>query len=180
MFFLVYLYTLTLFSVQLILANGSPHKRDEVTTYIDRGHNPNNKIFNHYTALGDGLAAGFGLDNQIYTENDTDIYGCQRSVNSYPYQFINEFGDIIGLKTFNFPACNLDNGYNTIGNQIESGFSLSPLPRVWYDFGQPDLVTISIGVEEHNSYTQIREKCIPSLAGPSADNNWYIIGCAGK
>lgn len=179
MFFLAYLYTLTLFSVQLILAIGSPHKRDGVTTYIDRGHNPNNKIFNHYTALGGGLAAGFGLGD-IYIENQTDIYGCQRSVNSYPYLFINEFGDSIGLKTFNFPACNLDIGYKSIGSQIESGLSLSPLPRVWYDFGQPDLVTISIGVEEHHSYTQIGEKCIHSVVGPFVDNQWYIIGCQGK
>ena len=179
MLFLAYLYFLTLFSVQLMLAYGSPHKRDGVTPYIDPAQNPNNKIFKHYTAIGDRLAAGVCIECPKI-ENDTDIQRCQRTVDSYPYQFVNEFGGSIGLETFNFPACDLDQDYSTIGDQIESGFSLSPLPRVWYDFGQPDLVTISIGVEQNDAYTHIREKCIYPLAEVPADNVKYENECDSK
>lgn len=180
MFSLAYLYIITLFSVQLILANGPPHKRGGVTvdTNPSRSRNPNNKVFRHYTALGDKLAAGVGLYNPNI-EDDTN-QRCQRSVNSYPIQFVKEFGDSIGLTTFNFPACNTDSNSSAIGNQIESGVSLSPLPRIWYDFGQPDLVTISIGIEENNSLTQLRETCVYPLVELSPDDQRYTAGCYGK
>ena len=49
------------------------------------------------------------------------------------------------MENFNLPACYADEEFYKISNrQITNASSLSPLPTIWWDFGQPDLVSISL------------------------------------
>ena len=110
-------------------------------------YNPNRKSFPHYTALGDGYAAGLGLDFTPFGDDPNPK--CRRKQESYPWKLVG-LKDILGIQTFNYPAC-FEDGPEQVKDQIDhSGMSVSSLPRVWYDFGQPDLVTISAGLHERD------------------------------
>ena len=136
------------------------HRNDDAPTYPspalekrDLGYydesklNPLKKSFRHYTAIGDGFAAGLGLDKTPFAD-DTQPE-CRRREESYPFALL-AFKDTLGIQSFNFPAC-LDAGIYEVKKQIVgSGQSISPLPQVWHDFGQPDLVTISAGFHERD------------------------------
>lgn len=135
-------------------------KRD-YTGSGDFDPNPQHKVYRHYTAIGDRIAAGTNPD-RLPIENDT-MYECGRSLHSYPYTFAAEFGPHISLTNFNFPACAANTTILSIYDQLGSGVSLSPLPRIWYDFGQPDLVTISIGAMEHELYPELRAHCMDNI-----------------
>lgn len=122
--------------------------------------NPTNKIIRRYTAIGDGFAAGVGKDYPPL-EGDQD-QNCRRSKIGYPNQFVERYGVPLGITNFNFPACqNLQ-----LGDMIASigmNYSLSPLPRIWYNFGQPDLVSISLGADDDEAIKKLFEKCIKAI-----------------
>ena len=140
------------------------HSNDDASTYTspafgerdldyDEGYNlnPLGKSYYSYTALGDGFAAGVGVG---FTDlaNETE-QRCRRKQESYPYRLLS-FKDILGINSFNFPAC-LADGPLEVKKQIEeSGMSVSPLPRVWHNFGQPDLVSISVGMYERIGFQE--------------------------
>lgn len=58
-----------------------------------------------------------------------------------------------------------------------SGVSLSPLPRIWYNFGQPDLVTISLGAAEEELYPGIRANCVDNLGRLKPNDVEYQEHC---
>ena len=145
------------------LTDGSVQK-DHVPnrpSVISSNVNLKNKILRRYTAIGDGYAAGVGKD---YTALEDDPnQECRRSKYAYPQQFVDRFGAALGVTNFNFPACHksqLGDMNATVG---KVDYSLSPLPRVWYDFGQPDFVSISLGADDNEAISKIMRKCIKPL-----------------
>ena len=117
-------------------------------------------MFDRYTALGDGEAAGVGLDYPPIP-GDYEVEKCGRSAYSYPWQFATEFGPSIELDYFNFPACDEANSTYSLSDQIESGSSLQSLPTVLWDFAQPDLVSISASALSHyDVFRAMVEACV--------------------
>lgn len=155
------------------------HKRDDYPLYTGRGSidpNPQHKVYRHYTAIGDRIAAGTNPD-RLPIENDT-AYECGRSLHAYPFSFADEFGPSISLTNFNFPACAANTTILSMYDQLGSGISLSPLPRIWYDFGQPDLVTVSIGAMENELYPELRAHCVDNIKNNFKPSNpKYIEEC---
>ncbi|KAG6988838.1 hypothetical protein G7Y79_00069g096300 [Physcia stellaris] len=128
---------------------------------ISSNFNLKNKILRRYTAIGDGFAAGIGKD---YTALEDDPNAeCRRSKYAYPQQFVDRFGAALGLTNFNFPACHKSQLGDMNATVRKVDYSLSPLPRVWYDFGQPDLVSISLGADDNQAISKITRECIQPL-----------------
>ena len=137
-------------------------------------YNPNKKVYPTYTALGDSYASGVGAFERILDDNQ-DL-GCRRSTLSYPYQFQKLFGPISSMSMFNFPACA---GANPEGvtHQIEAGTSNVQLPSIGYDFGNPDLVSISVGGNTGHMFSNTIEACVLSLLEYSSDSSDYYKPC---
>ena len=122
---------------------------DALAALPRRETGPKPKDYRHYTAIGDGYAAGTGLGFKPF-DNDNDAR-CRRRQESYAYQLVTLIGDKLGIQSFNIPAC-IDDGPEQVKKQIDNGdSSVSPLPHVWHDFGQPDLVTIHAGLYERDA-----------------------------
>lgn len=138
--------------------------------------NPTDKIFPHYTALGDSYASGVGAFNRL--DGDPSAT-CRRSTESYPYQFLTTFGDAARISSFSFPACT---GADTAGASAQIGadgavVTDEPLPRIGYDFGHPDLVSISVGGNTGRMFGTTIEKCVLALFDYAWDSADYAHPC---
>ena len=139
-------------------------------------YNPTDKVFAHYSAIGDSYASGVGAFNRLPSDPSTS---CRRSTESYPYQFLTTFGDAARISSFNFAACT---GADTEGttNQIgDDGAKVTDLqlPTIGYDFGHPDLVSISVGGSTGGLFSTLIEKCVLALFDYSWESSSYHSPC---
>jgi GDSL-like Lipase/Acylhydrolase family len=114
--------------------------------------NPLSRQFNRYVAPGYSYSAGPGYGragdpiltapgpNPPYTQN------CSQNDQSWPMQL----KSIINPQEFQFSACS---GYNT--SDIRNVEILDPDSR----FGDPDLVTITLGGNNNDSFVQVVTQC---------------------
>ena len=133
----------------------------------------NTKILPHYSALGDSYATGVG--HFAFLDADPDP-NCLRTKSSYPYQLLLEHGDDLRINAFNFPACSGATTTDVI-SQIESGTGTRLQPTPSYEFGSPDLVTISAGGNDGHIFSDLIRACVLKLFDYKADTIEYNNPC---
>ena len=153
--------------VQLCFASPSLKKRDAAA---------NSKILPHYTALGDSYATGVGPFTFLDADPDPN---CLRTKSSYPYQLLLEHGDDLRISTINFPACSGATTTDLVA-QIESGTGDRPLPTPSYEFGSPDLVSISAGGNDGHMFSDLIRACVLSLFTYKSDSYEYYNPCTSE
>lgn len=153
--------------IHLAIASPALKKRDDIET---------DKIFPKYTALGDSYATGVGAFALLDADPEAT---CHRTKSSYPYQFLLAHGDDLRISNFNFPACS---GATTsdLLPQISSGTAIRSLPTPSYDFGTPDLVSISAGGNDGNMFTDLIRACVLSLFDYESDSVEYYNPCSNE
>ena len=137
-------------------------------------------MFRNYTSIGDSYASGAGdvrETGRIYLEYDPK-WECKRTRDGYPWQFYQKYL-LNDLEAFNDVACS---GANTteVGQQIDTGPSVFSIKedRLGYEFGTPDLVTISAGGNNGEVVWLIVDRCIKPLSRVSVDSEEYKEMCS--
>lgn len=136
-------------------------------------------MFKSYTAIGDSYASGAGDlrdKSRIYLDYDPD-WSCKRTRDGYPWQFYRKYL-LDTLESFNDVSCS---GANTteIIQQINTGPAVFPIKegRPGYDFGTPDLVTISAGGNNGDVVWHVVDECVKSIRKLSVDSDEYMRIC---
>lgn len=127
--------------------------------------------FRNYTAIGDSYTSG---DGDYVTLSGDPNQACRRTASSYPYQFLKTYGT--RLNSFNFPACS---GADTDGvtSQIDSGSISSSFPQINYDFGTPDLVSVTAGGDNNEIFTDTITACVVQLLFKPPTDPVYLQNC---
>jgi lysophospholipase L1-like esterase len=115
-----------------------------------------------YVALGDSVAAGYGLP-AFGAANSQDRI-CNRSSQAYPYQVAAGLGTTVTQL-----ACTgskVDEGI--YGKQSRSGTRIPPQLQTAFQNGTPDLMTITIGANDAR-WTQFVRKCYTFRCGTKFD-----------
>ena len=118
--------------------------------------------FNRYVALGDSFSAGPGASNTPVPGNNVDGGDCFRTIGGWPQQLNN----VIQAGQFEFSACT---GLNTTQIRTQQVTAVNSL------FGTPDLVTITTGGNDDNSFANVVKTC-PYFYGRFGDTSG---GCSG-
>ncbi|KAL8790159.1 MAG: hypothetical protein Q9195_006486 [Heterodermia aff. obscurata] len=172
MLFLVLLHSLVAAAFLAHLGHASPmlqQRNDD----DDIDYSLGNKGLPQYTAIGDAYAAGVGYFDSIDGDKN-----CRRTTGSYPSQFVNSYGAGLGITSFNFLACaGADTEATT--TQIESGSSHLDLPAIGHNFGNPNLVSISVGSSTGNLFGSVIDACVLGLLNYGADSSDYLNPCTG-
>lgn len=117
-------------------------------TIIPRAYSQ--QYFKHYVALGDSFSSGAGAGPLLQIGPDLG-YGCQRSVEAWPYRIASDLGMNDLGKSFTFSAC-----IGMTAKQIRERQILSPDAQ----FENPDLVSITMGANDMTFLGQFVQKCI--------------------
>jgi len=135
------------------------HCADEVTTVRLPACSPTSAfnsshhvktLLKKYTAIGDSYTAG---DSNLTAIPGDPNHLCVRREESYPYLFSQRFAPL--LSKFNFPACS---GANTTVTSSQISSSSGPSPD--YAFGSPDIVSITVGGDNNESFTNTISACV--------------------
>lgn len=101
----------------------------------------------HYAALGDSIAAGFGLA-------DTGILSCGRSTSAYPYKVAQEQN-----MSLNHLACSGATTQNVLNSQLNQAFAN----------GTPGLITVTVGANDME-WARFLRKCVTAICGTREDS----------
>ncbi|MDI1490976.1 MAG: hypothetical protein OHK93_002181 [Ramalina farinacea] len=130
---------------------GAPVSSDNIVQRENGDHPPG--PYRRYTAIGDSYTSGIMRLSAINRDPDKE---CWRTMGSYAWQFARRHIDTI--ETFGFPACS---GADTAIiekeiNSTEEGNRLNP----HYEFGHPDLVSITAGGNNGDTFTGVIKGCV--------------------
>lgn len=107
----------------------------------------NNAAQSSYAAMGDSIAAGFGLAN-------TGILPCGRSTSAYPHKVAQQQN-----MSLNHLACSGATTENVLNSQLDQAFA----------GGTPDLITITVGANDME-WARFLRKCVTSTCGAREDS----------
>ncbi|KAL9635813.1 MAG: hypothetical protein Q9164_003226 [Protoblastenia rupestris] len=144
------------------LANSQPVKEDSRNENEDTGAqllprvNEVTRKFHRYVAIGDSYSAGPAANGVRLPGENADGGDCLRTSGGWPQQL----NDIIRADEFQFSACTGLNTPQIRDQQVISDGSL---------FGHPDLVTITTGGNDGDSFANVVKTC-PYFYGRLGNN----------